>query len=47
MNTTKAYMDDNDVRCTLDMIALNWAKPREQMIALIDLANEKKMNELK
>ena len=47
MKTTKAYINDNDVRVFLDILVDNWAKPRQQMIALIDLANEKKMRQLK
>ena len=43
METTKAYMDDQDLCGLLDIIANQWAKPRKQMIELIDRANVEKM----
>ena len=47
MQTTKAYMDGAEERALLEMLADMWARPRQKMIALIDLANEKKMKKLK
>ena len=47
MNTTKAYINDNDERNLLDSVADTYAKPKQQMIELIDLANEKKMRQRK
>ena len=47
METTKIFMDDTDERFFLDMIADRLAKPRKQIIALIDRFNEEKMIRLK
>ena len=47
METTKAYIDDIEGRQLLDMIVETRAKPFQQMITDIDLANEKKMRQRK
>ena len=47
MNTTKAYINEYGERLLLDSVVDTWAKPRQRMITLIDLANEKKMRQLK
>ena len=46
LETTKAYMDDDDMRGFVDMLAERWAKPRKQMLELIDRANKKRMIQL-
>ena len=47
METTKAFINDPDERIFLDLVAGRMAKPREQMIALIDRFNEERMIWLK